>query len=353
MMNGRFTTAMAAVLLGLGMLALVDESTAQTGAEYRRRNKSRLAHSKQWYDPALPSYRIQYPALKGLPFPAEETPRSVRSSYLYIDTLMRSQEAARMLQQPELKGVKGRTVSRIASYLYQLNDYNPVMFAQYADGIDLHRNDPYRVSMRQISNSLYNRLHSDGGRQGNAIYSALHADYILRVKIRMVDPSFDEGQLESHFYRVTAEVIDTLKGRYFQPYERSSLAIAAASSYGATIQFQYTPDNYLDPAAGSRDRDDVSFPYKIDDPAFLTAEGRFGMTPGQEAIVFLRHDDHLVDAEHDYYYLHLDPWASNNALPIVDGKVRDLNHVWSDQDLLPYRDWRSKFLSVAASILHS
>ena len=63
--------------------------------------------------------------------------------------------------------------------------------------------------------------------------------------------------------------------------------------------------------------------------------------------VYVGNDFH----ENDYYYLHLEPWASNNALPIIDGKVRDLNHVWSDQDLLPYRDWRSRFLSIRSTIL--
>ncbi len=353
MMSGRLTGAMATALLGIGLAASATDVAAQTGAEYRRHETSRLVNTRQWYDTTLPFYRIQYPLLRHSPLADPAMAPAIRDAYLYVDTLMRSPNLDRLLQDADLRGMKHGSIGRLASYLFQMNDYNPVIFAQYADGAEMHRSDRSGSSLRQFSHVVYNHIRNTGGRQDNALYSTLRADYILRVKIRSVDPSFDEGQLENHYYRVTAEVLDTLKGQCFQPYERLELATAAPDNRTGSIQFQYTPDTYLQPTIGSRDRDDIPFPYTIDDPAFLTGEQRFGMRPGQEAIIFLRHDEHLVDAEHDYYYLHLDPWASNSALPIVDGRVRDLNHIWSDQDLLSYHDWRHRFLAVRSAIMNA
>jgi len=346
MMNARTQTVATALLLGLGLLTLVSDATAQTGAEYRRKNKARLAGSGQWYDSKLPSYRTQYPALKESPLTIADIPRNVRGAYLYLDTLMRSPNASRMFQKSDVQEMKPRSVARLASYLYLMNDYNPMLFAQYADGIEMRQNDMYRLSFRRFSSSVYNHIRDAARGHGDALYSILYADYILRVKIHAVEPSFHEGQLETHYYRVTAEVTDTLKGKFFQPYERPALAEYVKPWGSSTIQFQYTPDNYLDPAEIARDRDEVKLPYQHNDPAFTTGEGRFGMRPGQEAIIFLRHGDRLIDTDNDYYYLHLEPWASYNALPIIDGKVRDVNHLWSDQEMLGYRQWRSRFQSL-------
>lgn len=349
MMNGRIRTAMAVVLLGLLMLAA--DATAQTGAEFRKKNRTRLADSGRWYDPGMPAYRIQYPALRENPAATVGIPRNIRGAYLYLDTLMRSPQVSRMFEKSDIREMKPRSISRLASYLYLVNDFNPVLFSQYADGIELHQEDTYRISLRRFSDAVYRHLREETGERGDAFYSLLYADYILHVKVHTVEPSFDEGQLETYFYRVTAEVVDTIKGRYFQPYERPALAEYVRPWGTSTIQFQYTPENYLQNGEIARERDEEKFPYRHMDPAFITGEGRFGMTPGQEAIIFLRHEDRLVDTDHDYYYLHLEPWASYNALPVVDGKVRDVNHIWSDSDLLSYGEWRSQFRSLRSRIV--
>lgn len=353
MMNATFRMAMAAVLLGLGFLPFTSDAVAQTAGEHGKKNRTRLADSGRLYRDGLPAYHIQYPALRQSPVTIVDIPRNVRSAYLYLDTLMRTPEAVNMFQKIDLKSINAGALARLASSLYQMSDYNPVIYSQYVDGNELRSEENYRFDLRRFSDAVYTRFRGQMNSHAPASYALLYADYILRVKIHAVEPSFDEGQLESQFYRVTAEVMDTVKGRYFQPYERPSLAAYVRPWAISTIQFQYTPDNYLEVSNTVRDRDDLKFPYTRKDPAFMTGEGRFGMTPGQEAIVFLRHEGRLVDADNDYYYLHLEPWASYNALPVLDGMVRDVNNIWSDRELLSYNEWRSRFQLLRGQIVNT
>lgn len=350
MMNATFRMAMAAILLGLGFLSFTPDAAAQTAGE-QKKTRTRLADSGRLYRDGLPAYHTQYPALRQSPVTIVDIPRNVRSAYLYLDTLMRAPEGVSMFQKIDLKTLNARALTRLTGLLYQMNDYNPVLYSQYVDGNELRPEENYRFDLRRFSDAVYGRFREQMNQQGPASYALLYADYILRVKIHAVEPSFDEGQLESQFYRVTAEVMDTVKGHYFQPYERSSLAAYVRPWAVSTIQFQYTPDNYMQISNTARDRDEVKFPYSRKDPAFTTGDGRFGMTPGQEAIIFLRHDGRLVDADHDYYYLHLEPWASYNALPVLDGMVRDVNTIWSDRELLSYNEWRSRFQLLRGQIV--
>lgn len=75
------------------------------------------------------------------------------------------------------------------------------------------------------------------------------------------------------------------------------------------------------------------------------------MRVGQEAVVFLTYDDWLIDATHDYFALKIEPIASVGALPIIDGRVRDVNRIWSNDLLMEYDAWRRRFFQIRDKIL--
>ena len=39
------------------------------------------------------------------------------------------------------------------------------------------------------------------------------------------------------------------------------------------------------------------------------------------------------------------------ALPIIGGQVRDVNHIWSDQTLLGYEEWKRNFMMLRERLL--
>lgn len=153
------------------------------------------------------------------------------------------------------------------------------------------------------------------------------AEYILHVRVRLIDSTIDATTADFNQYRVVADVLDTLKGM----------------ATPAQIHFGYTPLNYFDASQLTRDRDDEAFPYEQTEPLFTTNEGRFTMKVGDEAIVFLRHDD---AQENGTYNLNLDPWSSYNALAVVNGEVRDPNHIWSEKSVISYDVWKANYESM-------
>ena len=80
------------------------------------------------------------------------------------------------------------------------------------------------ASLRGFSDLLANKMRGSGEGYGNAFYSMLVADYILRVRVAAIDSIVDPYP-EYTQYRAVAEVLDTLKGGRF-----INAAIATAPS---------------------------------------------------------------------------------------------------------------------------
>ncbi len=83
----------------------------------------------------------------------------------------------------------------------------------------------------------------------------------------------------------------------------------------------------------------------------MQANGGFQMQVGQEALVFLTHSGQRYDSTNDYFDLNVDPRASYGALPIINGQVRDVNHIWSNQTMISYDDWKARVYELRNKIL--
>ena len=299
-------------------------------------------------DTATTRFRIRYPALSHMPPVTADMPVPVGSAYRFLDSLLRSPGVnSRVGQMAGISEAGSDLMTRMIRGIYVATDYDPTIFVQYADGAYQYGEPGYVASLRGFSDLLANKMRGSGEGYGNAFYSMLVADYILRVRVAAIDSIVDPYP-EYTQYRAVAEVLDTLKGGRFI---NAAIATAPSPAGVSSIRFQYMPGNYIDPGETAIERDAASVPYKIPDPAFTTAAGRFAMRPGQEAIVFLRHADYRHEGGMDSYVLQIEPRASYNALPIVGGSVRDLNHVWSDTDAMPYEMWREQFGRLRSRLL--
>ena len=207
----------------------------------------------------------------------------------------------------------------------------------------------------QVGSTLYDGLPESERRAG--MLALLEAGYILRIRADAID-SMLSGSSEptaKYIYRITAAVLDTLKGHVFVSCPRfvatkdittTERSIAASES---CMQFIYVKGLYSDP---NQLPSGAPHLYTARDPEFATGpDSLFSMKVGQEAVIFLRHSGWRVDSTYDYYHVRLEERASFGALPIIGGQVRDVNHIWSDQTLLGYEEWKRNFMMLRERLL--
>jgi len=291
-------------------------------------------------------------------------PTDIRASYMYMESIARFADAdfaETTLNSWRYERVMNDVLRVMAQHIYRLMDYDPGRFIQYMDEVNVRTGIRYTASIRtifsQISNTIAEALPSTGGR--DALVALCESSYILRIKVRSVDsmPTYSSSRHAEYIYQVTADVLDTLKGHVFAACSQDQQSLQNAgsvsaqplSSYPACIQFVYLNNLYFDPrtiSPGPFDR------YTGRDPEFAFGrDSLFAMNVGQEAVVFAVHNGHLIDSAYDYYHVRLDSRTSFGALPIINDQVRDINHIWSDQTMLSYEEWRRQFMMMRNRLL--
>jgi hypothetical protein len=242
-----------------------------------------------------------------------------------------------------------------------MKEYDAIRFAQYRNEVSLNRDNPgrpYKASLRLISTAAQNALLrcAPNRAEAGALYSALYADYVLHVKVLTIDsmPLKPGPSLAvSTIFRATVEIIDTLKGgtipscqQEVHPDLDNKLPRIAKDAPCTYIMY-----NHASIWAPEEASPQFRKLYYSRDPAFCTDDSSFTMHPGQEAVVCLAFGNQKLDSTHDYFDLDITAFASFGALPVVDGRVRDVNHVWSSNLWMDYSDWRQRFLAIREKIL--
>ncbi|MEP7219474.1 MAG: hypothetical protein ABI876_11185 [Bacteroidota bacterium] len=342
-------------LLTVGFtLCFTSAGFGQNESGTRYLDKGKFQEHRAWYDSTNAMFQIQYPIIRSLPPLSIGMPLDILYSYIYADSLVRFDSTREGVKRIWNWSSSNDTLKNMVKYFYKMQDYNPVILAQYANEVDLKRKVTYRVSLGDLQNALQEKLRAltQNIADRNAMYSLLRPDYILRIKVISKDSMINKrSSLGYYRYSVLAEVIDTLKGNVFQTaYSGSTIKTGGDGHVQSVthplIRFQYTPINYFDPEG---ETDPTT--YLERDSAFMTPTGEFTMNVGQEAVVFLRHVNHLSDYQYDYYDLDLDCRSSYNALPITNDNVSDVNHVWLPNTISSYSQWKSRFEGLRAALM--
>jgi hypothetical protein len=305
-------------------------------------------------------------------------PYEVLIGYVYLDSLLRFGDKKTIKSLYNSWTTMNDTLAGALKYLYILNDYNPIIFNQYANEVKFYHkrgerkikiigdtstssptSGPYTLYLDRLEWDACQKLleiYSDFYQR--AYYSMLYSDYILRVKIVAIDSMINKNSSFGYYsYNATAMVLDTLKGKVLPESDYSSSEKnninPNVSSFPATyFNFQYCPFNY---GFGVSEPLNVqAYPeYSKPDTAFLDESGDgFKMLVNQEAIVFITFNDQKYDFQYDYYDLELNPRCSLNALRIENGKVLDINNVWSAQTEISYGDWKQIYLNLLGNIMN-
>ncbi|MEP7218197.1 MAG: hypothetical protein ABI876_04740 [Bacteroidota bacterium] len=324
---------------------------AQNESGVRPINKGAFQKLGFWYDSSTAVFQIRYPIIRNIPPISTGQPFQILLDYIYLDSALRVGGGGALDKRVKAWTSLNDTMTSILQGFYQMVDYNPIIFSQYLYETSLNR---YKTAGIWGKEALLDKFLQVTKTMptSRAYYSALLAEYVLRVQVVSIDSAFQkQTPLGYKCYRVTARILDTLKGKVFAAVPCELPGVKGTPNQTLSecwrMQFQYTPLNYS--AVGSNSEDPYLYPER--DSAFMNGRGEFRMSVGQEVVVFLSQVDGRVDSSYDYLDLGVEPRASYNALPIIDGNVRDLNHVWSGSTILPYEEWKGKFMEIRNGIL--
>lgn len=345
------------VIVFLNCLCLYGQN--ETGTRYI--NQAGFKSWGYWYDSTTAVFQEQFPIIRSIPPLSTSMPINILFSYIYLDSLLRFGPSTQVEKRISKWTAINDTMTSMMSVLYMMKDYNPIIFNQYMDEVGLNGKSYYNVgmgirdtlnnsntslipppsnpptgkytnSLTSVVNKLLSRWFalSPNKNEELAIYSLIKSDYILRVRVLSIDSALNKNSpLHYNRYRVTAEVLDTIKGKVFHTLPQYSAKKKTILENFPIMQFGYTPliyPEFTEWSSGS-----VWFDKR--DEAFTGLNGEFTMKSGQEAVVFIVFHNGKVDYQNDYYDISLDASCSNAALPIIDNQVRDNNHVWSPTSL--------------------
>lgn len=302
-----------------------------------------------WYDSTLPTntYYQKHPIIRRIPPLNSGMPYDVMAAYIYLDSLARFYDNPSMITGDPALIAQPEMLKKLAANNYIVVDYSPALFRQYDIETTLKSSTIFKWFVGRFTEPLPDAIAkaASNPREADALTSVMLPDYVLRVKVIAIDsvplakPTERAG---THVYNVTAKVLDTLKGRVFVSGIDQTNSAPERAAIHPYMSFQFYRSDY------SQDNPERKF---TEDSAFLTDNGTFAMHVGQEAIVFLKYFDMKYTYTHDYLELATDARSSYNALPIIDGKVRDVNRIWSDQLMIDYNDWRNRFMGLRDKIL--
>lgn len=383
----------AYIVLFVILLNNVSKSQNETGTRYVVSN---LVGGSMWYDSNSAMFQKHYPIIRNLPPLNTGMPYDILLSYIYLDSLLKNTNKHQTDSVIKSWTSMNGNLANTLKYLYKIVDYNPIIFRQYTNEVSLNRKNlfpmiPYIYIehvdsitgefngivdtvavdtshahdgtytnhlidiILKITSKIWNLAENNnvGPYSKTAYWSGLYSDHIFKIKVLSIDSTKNKNTpLNYKRYNVTAQVLDTIKGKVYVPYTipaNFNKKINNIQDYTnfPLIQFQYTPINYFDSSEDSNHGEE-----KISDSLFQNYKGDFKMNINQEAVVFLKHCNYLIDNQNDYYDLDLEPTCSNNALPIINGQIRDLNHYWSNSDYVDYLSWRNLYIQLKNQILN-
>lgn len=323
----------------------VQQSNAQN--ESGKRIISKTAFARNWYDSTKHIYHLHVPILRMLPPLTSNMPYDVMRAYVHLDSIARFNIDGDLVQFSSAWTAKPELLKKMLSRYYTAMDYDPLRYQQYEYETAL-KSSQFKSSLGGLTRYLPAAL-LDAASDPNeryALTSVIVPDYVLRIKITAIDsmptgyPANDP--IGAYTFNVTAQVLDTIKGQTFHPSASSAAPGSMSVSIHPSINFQYYPGAYFP--------GDVYRKLK-EDETFLRDRKNFSMRVGQEAVVFLSFINQKFDSVSDAFELSVEPRASYNALPIIDGQVRDVNRIWSSQTMINYMDWRQRFLVIRDKIL--
>jgi len=326
------------------VLCLIALSSIVLQAQVRTRTKNdsvQAFHNGYWYNPNNYAFEIPYPKLQVIPPLSSGMPFDILATYVYMDSLMRNTTDVQFGNQCysywEQHRTKNDTIIALIGAIYKLIDYDPVRFYQYMD----NQGRMYTLNLNYLRGLTDQLIYWVNRTQNPFTMNVLNqADYILKVHINSFDYMPRPKDPSRGFYNVHATVLDSLKGKAWISCNNQTIAKKQSGDKmlitNNDICFTYVTGPYSNSETN----------FKVDS-TLLDASGNMNLLPGSDVIVSLMTWGDKWDYNYDYHTLNL-----IEAMPIINGQVKDINHEWSNNLLLNYSDWKTIFLQKVGILIN-
>lgn len=286
-----------------------------------------------------------FPIIRNIPPINEYTPNEIFSSFNFFNLLLKKRI---FLPHQNLSYSSNRInysdedlVRYAWKCLYLIDDYDPVKSNQFYIETKINTNQNYYFDLEYFRRKLCDCALDLPNRKKRKIYSLLQAHYILKVVITSSQKTPDvNGEIYDR-YNFYCTLIDTLKGKIHEenllnyPTDLDDKLYVNKNSF-SFLSSVFTSGICL--YAGPH-------LYKSSESKYSTrSDGYIYFNHGDTAIVFLSYyDDFYSTNKVDNFTLAINNLASNGVLPVINGIVKDINNVWSNQLYLPYEEWKEEF----------
>jgi hypothetical protein len=345
---------MKTVLFVLFLFCLNINLFAQNETGTRILDKERFQRRHIWLDSSTYFYQTQFPIIRTIPPLNTGMPTDVIIGYIALDSLLRFASETSVDSLLNEWTTLNDTLKWSVKYLYKLNDYNPIIFNQYMNEVLINQKiksntGKYRLTLNHLKYALsekFRKIYTNSTKL--AFYSMFYADFILKVRLLSIDSLINySSSLHYISFNANVQILDTLKGRVFPPQQNIQPSINSSSFIPQhNFSFQFTSENYN--SLGVINQEQLYF--KKD--SIFSKNNGFRMTTGQEAIIFITFKNPLFDFQYDYFDLELNQRCSLNALRIENDNVYDVNHVWSNQTVIPYTQWKQLYENYLLQIMN-
>jgi hypothetical protein len=251
-------------------------------------------------------------------------PLDVLLGYIYADSLSRTAQMGTV-------ATMGRTLTDNDTlrygmrYLYQMQDYDPVLFTQWTGVVDsTYSTDPGWAENKLVKAAIRNMATPNDAMMKMAL---LYTSYILHIRATNESLYLDTNatRVKNHVL-VTAELIDPIKGKVL-PYcvnadgtdPTGEYNLTKPAAYGECVQFDYclewTRLNHSDIVHST-------------DSTFGSTEGNRWIKMGEEYIVFLTFaSPRMSDSNANYRYLTpgniVGITTTGGMYPVIGGTVQN------------------------------
>ena len=315
------------------------------------------------------AYRKAHPIVRNIPPLSESQPWQVNLGYIVIDSVLRTFDPTALPDTILNSTVGSDTVCRLYAEMYRLLNHNPLLLAQYGletqlnwnhDVLAVVNNDSmmievgkYKSTLNELLAVLRERFDMDylNDSSYDARFAATFSPVICRVKVISIDSTpYPEGYPgdsinTQYFYEVTGQIVDTLKGASGIPTFLIPSLSPSTTPPAICVKFDYTTNTYTRPQIAQ------GIGGMTVDTSFVT-NGHLVLEPGDDVVAFLAYQSPRVDAQHDYFRLSICRDYSTGLLRIgSDGKLADLNSIWTSYSNISYSEWVVAFNSIVTSIL--
>jgi hypothetical protein len=294
--------------------------------------------------PSSDPVQFQYSVLTTYPPLTTGMSFDVLIGYIYFDSLARTAPLHAVDSFYRQLGYSD-TLWQAVKYIYEIDDFNPVIFSQYLNPQTTRRFHTAPAHIPQYIFKAIQNNYPDSLKTTELLYSA---DYILDVIVEGTSNSFDSARHAfPHATAVECAVVDTIKGRVWPMCVLDSFSarygkIRPQATYPC-LQFSYSQDWPRKEHADALPAD-----------SGLMLDHHTWIQQDSEYIIFLQLTDLGRDSTHNYSALN--PLRTANSMagmyPVRAGFVYDPNDDFGFGSGLTVAQFKNRLRSRIYSITH-